>query len=254
MFKRLIILFRIRLIYTVYFNIRYLPFSQAFRLPIIFLRRAKINMGKNAKIILDKSVKGRVKIGDYQLSFSHGKEFTTITNWGKIIFHGGNIRIQAGSIWFVLGEVHLGSDIMFGTNSKLSCYNRVDVFNTCRIAHEVQIMDCDFHYLRDRISGQIKPISSPIRIGSCCWIGNRTSVMGGTILPDFTIVGSNSLINRDYSKIIESYSLIVGSPAKLIRENVERLSFVDYDLERELKSKEFGSISCSRTIYDKSDE
>lgn len=57
--------------------------------------------------------------------------------------------------------------------------------------------------------------SAEIYIGRNCWICNTTTVTGGAYLPDFTIVGSNSLVNKDFSEIPER-SLIGGVPAKYI--------------------------------------
>lgn len=72
------------------------------------------------------------------------------------------------------------------------------------------------------------PISKPISIGNFSWIGNRTTIGPGSILPDYTIVASNSLVNKDFS-ILNPYSTIGGIPAKFIREGWTRV----WDTERE---------------------
>jgi acetyltransferase-like isoleucine patch superfamily enzyme len=58
--------------------------------------------------------------------------------------------------------------------------------------------------------------------------------MKGTITPDFLIVGSNSLLNKDYTKTIEPYSIIGGAPAKFIKKGYERI----FDLNIEQKYNE----------------
>ena len=47
--------------------------------------------------------------------------------------------------------------------------------------------------------------------------------MKGTKTPDYTIVASNSLCNKDYTKEITSESIIGGTPAKLITKNLKIL-------------------------------
>lgn len=233
-------LLKVRVFYTAYFNLRYLPLKQGIKIPIVFFHRARMIISNGGKIYISPNMKGRILIGGYQLSFAHGTEFTTIRNkGGKIYFHEGTIWIQSGNIWYVSGEVHLWGDNMFGNNTQVSCYKKIDVQVKVRIAHQCQLRDSNFHYLRDTITGQINPISTPVNIGTCCWIGNRTTIMPGTVLPNYTIVGSNSLLNKDYSKIISSYSLIAGMPAKFIRGNIERVSFVDIALEKKLYVEEF---------------
>jgi acetyltransferase-like isoleucine patch superfamily enzyme len=56
--------------------------------------------------------------------------------------------------------------------------------------------------------------SQSIKIGSYSFVGSRVIVLGGAKLPDYSVLGANSLLNKQYS---ESYSLYAGSPAKLIQ-------------------------------------
>ena len=46
--------------------------------------------------------------------------------------------------------------------------------------------------------------------------------MKGTVIPDNTIVASNSLCNKNYSEIGE-YILLAGSPAELKKKGCKRL-------------------------------
>lgn len=64
--------------------------------------------------------------------------------------------------------------------------------------------------MRNIKTGKVDPISKDVFIGECCWIGNRTNIMKGTVLPDNTIVSSNSLLNKDYTSTVPSYSIIGG--------------------------------------------
>lgn len=59
-------------------------------------------------------------------------------------------------------------------------------------------------------------------IGNYCWIGNRCTISPGTILPDYTTVTSNSVVNKDFSSL-PAYPTIGGVPAKFIREGWTRV-------------------------------
>ena len=74
-------------------------------------------------------------------------------------------------------------------------------------------------------------MSKPVSIGNFSWIGNRSTIGPGAKLPDYTIVASNSFVNKDFS------SLIGGIPAKLIREGWTRVW--DTKREFEYQKKEF---------------
>ena len=60
----------------------------------------------------------------------------------------------------------------------------------------------------------------PISIGSCCWIGYHCTILKNTQLPSYTVVASSSLVNKKYN--ISEKSLIVGQPAKMLKNDVYR--------------------------------
>ena len=55
-----------------------------------------------------------------------------------------------------------------------------------------------------------------ILIGDSCWIGMHSVLVQGSRLADNTVVGANSLVNREFS---EKHLLIGGSPAVRIKHN-----------------------------------
>ena len=56
--------------------------------------------------------------------------------------------------------------------------------------------------------------SNPIIIGKYTFVGTRSILMGGAILPDYSILGANSLLNKNFT---EPYFLYAGSPAIKIK-------------------------------------
>jgi maltose O-acetyltransferase len=56
-------------------------------------------------------------------------------------------------------------------------------------------------------------ISQPIAIGQYCWIGARSTILGGVTLDEGVIVAAGSLVNRSFPK----NCVIGGVPARLIR-------------------------------------
>ena len=84
-------------------------------------------------------------------------------------------------------------------------------------------MDTNFHYVKDISTGKVNKRTAPIVLGANNWIGNRSSVMKGTHTNNYFILASNSMVNRDYTQTVPPFSLMVGSPAKLLRGNVCRV-------------------------------
>jgi acetyltransferase-like isoleucine patch superfamily enzyme len=54
----------------------------------------------------------------------------------------------------------------------------------------------------------------PISIGDYCFVGTNCVLLGGSSLPDYSVLAAKSLLNRDHA---ESYFLYGGVPAKAIK-------------------------------------
>ena len=121
-----------------------------------------------------------------------------------------------------------------GSNARIMCFEYISLGDTCEITWDCQIMDTSFHYIENLLDGEIKPLTKPIVIGNNVWIGNRTTISKGAILPDYTIVASNSLVNKDFTSIGEN-CLIAGLPAKLKQQNIRRI--FDNKEQKELDKK-----------------
>ena len=85
------------------------------------------------------------------------------------------------------------------------------------IAHDAIIRNSDGECLVDYNSNS--PLSEPkdIIIGKNCWITSRCTILKGVTLPNGTIVGACSLVNKKFEK---ENTLIAGIPARIIKENV----------------------------------
>jgi acetyltransferase-like isoleucine patch superfamily enzyme len=53
--------------------------------------------------------------------------------------------------------------------------------------------------------------SQPIYIGEYSFVGTNVVVLGGSILPSFSVLGAKSLLNKTYS---EEWTIYAGTPAK----------------------------------------
>ena len=60
--------------------------------------------------------------------------------------------------------------------------------------------------------------------------------MKGTYLPAYTIVASNSLVNKNYKEMGE-HCMIGGIPAKFITNGVERLLLNDKEIDKLFKDE-----------------
>ena len=212
-----------------YFNFKMLPFRQAIHLPFDFYHRVRFNdLSGKIKIKSDKFYRGMIKIGG-RGSDIFPRQCSVITLRGYMEL-GCGIEFGTGISLVIDKDARfiLGNNVRLGANTKVYCAKQIEMGNEIDFSWECQIFDTNFHYVKNIENGQVYPIDSPIKIGSYSWLGNRVNVMKGTVIPDNTIVASNSLCNKNYSEIGE-YILLAGSPAGLKKKGCKRL-FENVDL------------------------
>jgi acetyltransferase-like isoleucine patch superfamily enzyme len=239
--NRLKQLMQLHLLKTLYVNIKLLPFKQAVRLPIFIYRRVEICNVEGALIIDTPLRTGMLQVGWV------GNDFAPRHSWGQIYIDGilkirGKVDFGIGSIVRVYkgGELSIGDNVIIPSFVKLHCEKEIVIGNNVRFAHECQIMDTNHHYIEKIETKEVLPCNGVISIGNNNWIANRTTITKGTVTPDFCIVGSGSLLNKDYTKVCPPNSMIAGVPAKLVTTGVRRI----LDFEEENKwNKHFGRIA-----------
>ena len=87
----------------------------------------------------------------------------------------------------------------------------------CMVASNVIIRTSDAHAIRDIHSNKITNFGKDISIGNHCWIAMDATVLKGVTMADNVVVGSRSVVTKD---CLTPNSIYAGSPAQLIKENV----------------------------------
>ena len=215
-------LFWIGFIKTIYVNLKLLPFRQAIKFPIVVTKKTTFGSLSGKLIIKGHCRFGMIRFGIFHSDLRSWKENRTYLNiQGDLIARGWmqfgvgcKINIDKGAV------LEIGDNVCIGSSSWIVCREHIKIGSNLRCAWDVQIMDTNFHYLKNIETGKVEKDMKPIIIGNNNWIGNRSSVMQGTKTPDFFIVASNSICNKDYTSLIPEYSVVGGSPAKLLKTGV----------------------------------
>ena len=93
------------------------------------------------------------------------------------------------------------------------------------VGNNTVFMDSDSHFLVNTQNKTVRDSCGIIEIGENNWVGGWCSIKKGTKTPKGTIIaGPFSMVSKDYCDIIPEYSIIGGSPAKLIVENMRRIN------------------------------
>jgi len=213
---------------SIWFNIKVFPFKQAIRLPILLYSDIEFRNLSGKIVLLGPVPTFGIKIGYNRCYTITSRPKTVWDIRGKLIFKGP-VSFLNGSYILVGdgGELTIGTNgTIFGSDTKILCFESITIGDNVRVSWENQFYDTSFHYVETE-KGCSK-LSKPIIIGNNCWIGNRSTISKGCILPDYSIIGNGSLANKDYSEHGE-YCLYIGYPAVLKKVGVKRV----FDRQRE---------------------
>lgn len=208
---------KFNLLFTLYFNIRFLPWKQAKHLPLYFYGHPKLLAAGNGRIIIDnkKIYKGMVKINQTTETPCHSNGQTEILFKGKTIVFKGKADIRCGCRILTWGnsELIFGNNFFSGNQVSICCSKNIIFGDNVNIGHQNQIFDTSFHFIYLADTKEVYNNSAPVIIGHNSWITNRCSILKGTRLPAYSVLAAGSTANKDYSEESEG-TLFVGVPAK----------------------------------------
>ena len=210
--------------YTLYLNFRSFSFNQAIRLPFFVYGFPHFSCLSGRMIVEGDVTTGMIKFNKIMPGAPSNMAIPSeINNQGIIIFRGKGF-IGTGNKIFVAfkGKLEIGENFKITDWCNIGCFTSVKIGAQSRITHRCQLLDSNYHYVADFEKGVVPYHSHPIFIGKGCWICNSSTVSGGSILPDFTIVASNSLVYKVYSTLPVN-SMIGGAPAKLIKTGLRKI-------------------------------
>lgn len=114
--------------------------------------------------------------------------------------------------------VSIGDRCLIGKGSAIVGHFSIVIGDDVWTGHNVYITDQNHGYedVSRPIGAQSMP-EKPVRIGHGSWIGYGSVVLPGAEIGDHVVIGANSVVTGE----IPSYSVAVGSPAKVIRRYVD---------------------------------
>ena len=106
-------------------------------------------------------------------------------------------------------ELIVGEHTAITNRHLLDCTNSVTIgrFTTFAGFHS-QIITHSIDLEKNRQS------SKPVHIGDYCFVGTNCVLLGGSALPDFSVLGAKSLLNKSFA---ETYQLYGGVPARPVK-------------------------------------
>jgi acetyltransferase-like isoleucine patch superfamily enzyme len=107
-------------------------------------------------------------------------------------------------------ELVLGEHASITNRHLIDCTDRVSIGAFATVAgYRSQLLTHSIDIEDGRQS------AAPLRIGGHCFVGTGSVILGGSILPDHSVLGANSLLNKAHAA---PYCLYAGVPAARVKD------------------------------------
>lgn len=208
----------VSIIKTLIFNFKYFPASVAIKFPVLVTRNALLKKTKGKVLLKSPAQTGLIKFGwDGVGIFDHRRSRSIWDVEGEVIF-SGPARIGHGSKISVgrQGQLILGANFTISAESSIVSHKIIRFGDNCLLSWDILVLDTDFH----SITCNGKTINEPqeILIGDNCWIGCRTTVLKGSVIPSGCVIGANALVA---GQLTECDAIYGGAPAAVLKEKIE---------------------------------
>lgn len=207
---------------SLYINLSCLGLK-GFKLPILVSHNTKIK-GIN-KHTLAFSDEVNLRFGLVRIGIVDGSEgikcsnqnFIGTDNKSKILITGPMTMAQGATIKATNGGIlEFGKDLSFNYNNKVLCKHRIKIGDNILCGWNITFSDADGHTIFDKNEEQIN-YPKEISIGSNVWIGFNATILKGAKIPNNSVVGCNSLVNRKFE---ENNVILGGIPAIILKQEI----------------------------------
>jgi carbonic anhydrase/acetyltransferase-like protein (isoleucine patch superfamily) len=110
--------------------------------------------------------------------------------------------------------------LLIGDHAAITKNHHLDCTHRIRIGAFTTIAGYQSQFLThsiDIIAG--RQHSEPIDIGSYCFVGTDCTVLGGSVLPDRSVLGAKSLLNKSWTDTTHLYGGVPAHPIKALPED-----------------------------------
>ncbi len=139
------------------------------------------------------------------------------------------LRKMEMHVWSKGGTLEIGHNLLPNINCRINAYREPDLHikigDNCMMGPNVEISASDAHCIYQTTDGKVINKGGNVTIGNHCWFTSNVSVFKGVTIADNCIFGAGTNVIHDCTT---PNSLYVGTPAKLIKENVNW----DYDFPK----------------------
>ena len=138
---------------------------------------------------------------------------------GKNVTFGTDLWLTAWNIGGRIPTIRIGNSCSFGAYNHISASSNVTIGNGLLTGKWVTITDnshgyTDYESLQQRPTQRQIVSKGSVIIEKNVWIGDKATILPGVMIGDGVVVGANTVVSKD----IPNYSVVVGNPARIIKQ------------------------------------
>lgn len=217
--------------------------TNAFFTKLFNLLHIKYNGKKGNQVKINSLIRGKGKIFFAKKSVNNDVFVDSNSVIKKLtlnVFGNNNIIVIEKGCYIEDLTIWIENDnntVIIGKNSqlcgtlKLSCIEgtKIIIGEDCLFSSEIDVRTGDGHAILDENDVRINP-SKDVKIDNHVWVGYRAMILKGSHIHQKSIVGANSTVTGDVG---ESAVVVAGTPAKIIKRNINWHFDRDFVKEKE---------------------
>jgi acetyltransferase-like isoleucine patch superfamily enzyme len=207
------------LIKTIYFNLRYFPLHEAICLPVFIKWNVEIrNMRRGNIVFADGARFFTLGIGFIDREYTFNKP-SLLNLQGTLILKGRGYHSFAPGCILYIGQnatMEIGNNFSVSHDSKFYIRKHLIIGDNNMWSYYNVIMDNDAHPMLDN-EGNLLNNNENVLIGNNVWMGCRCTILKGGSIPNGSIIGSNSMVNKC---LAEDNCVYAVNPIRLIRHEI----------------------------------
>ena len=186
--------------------------------------KTKYRQLKNKLEIFGKLRKSKIKIsGDNNILYIGKNTLLRDSN----IFIKGNNNIYIGDDCVVNNTSIIldneGAEIKIGNKTSIAKAQivslepyKIEIGEDCMLSYDIEIRNTDSHKIYDKDTNKRINEGKSVNIGNHVWLGMRAVILKGVNIGNNSIVAGGSIVTKD----VKANTIVSGSPARQIKENV----------------------------------
>ena len=129
-------------------------------------------------------------------------------------------------------EIRIGNQTSIAKAQIVSLASyKIEIGDDCMLSYDTEIRNTHCHKIYDKNTNQRINEGNSVNIGNHVWLGMRVIILKGVTIEDNSIVAGGSIVTKD----VKSNTIVSGSPAKQIKENIywTREEVMQYKIEED---------------------